>query len=182
LVLAPGNTADLFVDATLERGATAAIFLADARGESALARFVYEDAPPLRALPLGPPQPLPTNPLPARLDFAHALRRVWTIDRSLQLSTSPQPARFSVKRGRTVMLGLVNRQEFACAVHVHGHAFRLLDRLDDGWKPFWLATVLVDAKQTVRIAFMVDNPGKWLIECIGIDPPGSVTGGWFVVT
>jgi FtsP/CotA-like multicopper oxidase with cupredoxin domain len=97
-------------------------------------------------------------------------------------STLPQPARFSVKRGRAVMLGLVNRQEFACAVHVHGHAFRLLDRLDDGWKPFWLATVLVDAKQTVRIAFLVDNPGKWLIECVGIDPPGSVTGGWFEVT
>jgi FtsP/CotA-like multicopper oxidase with cupredoxin domain len=80
------------------------------------------------------------------------------------------------------MLALANRQEFACAVHVHGHAFRLLDRLDDGWKPFWLATVLVDARQTARIAFLADSPGKWLIECLGIDHPQSVTVGWFEVT
>jgi FtsP/CotA-like multicopper oxidase with cupredoxin domain len=65
---------------------------------------------------------------------------------------------------------------------VHGHAFRLLDRLDDGWKPFWLATVLVDAKQTARIAFLADNPGKWLMECVGIDHPESVAAGWFEVT
>jgi FtsP/CotA-like multicopper oxidase with cupredoxin domain len=182
VVLAPGNTADVFVDATLEPGATAAIFLADTGGEIALARLVYQDAMSLRAAPLRLPQPLPANPLPARLDFAHALRLDWPIDHSGHMSALPQPARFAVKRGRAVMLGLVNRQEFACAVHVHGHAFRLLDRLDDGWQPFWLTTVLVDAGQTVRIAFPADNPGKWLIESVGIDPTGSVTAAWFAVT
>jgi FtsP/CotA-like multicopper oxidase with cupredoxin domain len=53
--------------------------------------------------------------------------------------------------------------------------------LDDGWKPFWLGTVLVDAGQTVRIAFLAHNPGKWLIECRGIDHPQSVMAGWFEV-
>jgi FtsP/CotA-like multicopper oxidase with cupredoxin domain len=80
-----------------------------------------------------------------------------------------------------VTLAIVNHKEFACAVHVHGHPFRLLDRLDDGWKPFWLATVLVGAKQTARIAFLADNPGKWLIECAGIAQPQSVMAGWFEV-
>jgi FtsP/CotA-like multicopper oxidase with cupredoxin domain len=124
---------------------------------------------------------LPPNPLPERLDFTHALKLDWPIDQSARPPTMSQSARFSVKRGRTVMLGLVNRQKFACAVHVHGHGFRLLDRLDDGWKPFWLTTVLVDAGQTARIAFLADNPGKWLIECLGIDHPGSVEAGWFEV-
>ena len=102
----------------------------------------------------------------------------------LALPSTPPPellALFRAKRGRTVVLGLVNRQEVPCAVHVHGHAFRLLDRLDDGWKPFWLATMLVDARQTARIAFLADNSGKWLIECVAIDRPDSITAGWFEV-
>jgi hypothetical protein len=46
-------------------------------------------------------------------------------------------------------------------VHVHGHAFRLLDRLDDGWKPFWLATVLVDmpAKQRELLSWRTIRAG-----------------------
>jgi FtsP/CotA-like multicopper oxidase with cupredoxin domain len=180
--LAPGNTADLFIDATLEPGATAPILLVDGNAETPLARLVYERAPPLRPAPLAPPRPLPANPLPARLDLGHAVKLDWPIDDLARGTTTQQPARFRVKRGRTVMLALANRREFACATHVHGFPFRLLDRLDDGWKPFWLATVLVGAKQTAKIAFLADNPGKWLIECVGIDHPESVMAGWFEVT
>jgi FtsP/CotA-like multicopper oxidase with cupredoxin domain len=71
---------------------------------------------------------------------------------------------FSVQRGRTVMLALANPTAAAFAVHVHGHAFRLLDALDDGWKPFWLDSVVVTPQRTTRIAFVADNPGRWLIE------------------
>jgi FtsP/CotA-like multicopper oxidase with cupredoxin domain len=177
LILGPGNTADLFVDATLEPGAAAPILWADASGELAVARLVYDPAPPLRPEPLAPPAPLPANPLPPRLDLTHAVK----LDLALDDLARGTTARFKVKRGRTVMLALANRKEFACAVHVHGHAFRLLDRLDDGWKPFWLATVLVDARQTARIAFVADNRGKWLIECVGIDHPETVTACWFEV-
>jgi FtsP/CotA-like multicopper oxidase with cupredoxin domain len=190
IVLGPGNTADLFIDATLEPGATAPILLAEADQETALARLVYDGAPPIRAL-RAPPRRLPANPLPERLDLIHALKPVWPIDLTMAPREQPtlrqqpllreQPARFQVKRGRTVMLALTNRQASACAVHVHGHAFRLLDRLDDGWKPFWLATVLVDAGQTTRIAFLADNPGKWPIEWVGIGQSRSLAAGWFEV-
>ena len=122
--------------------------------------------------------------MPERLDLKHAVRLDWRIDdrpplRQQQLRE--QQAAFRVKRGRVVMLALINRKAFACAVHVHGHAFRLLDPLDDGWKPFWLATVLVEAGQTTRIAFLADNPGKWPIEWVAIDQPQSVMAGWFEV-
>ena len=181
IALGPGNTADLFIDATLEPGAVAPILLADA--DTPVARLVYDGAPAVRAALRPPPRPLAANPLPERLDFTHAVRLDWPInDRP---SGSPtlgrQPAAFRVRRGRTVMLGLSNRQASTRAVHVHGHAFRLLDRLDDGWKPFWLATVLVEAGQTTRIAFQADNPGKWPITCTGIGQPQAVTAGWFEV-
>jgi FtsP/CotA-like multicopper oxidase with cupredoxin domain len=43
---------------------------------------------------------------------------------------------------------------------LHGHHFRLLDRLD-GWKPYWLDTLVVAGRQTARIAFAADNPGRF---------------------
>ena len=50
-----------------------------------------------------------------------------------------------------------------------GHHFRLLDRLDDGWKPFWLDTLVVDAQQTQRIAFLAETPGSWLMQAKAMD-------------
>ena len=62
------------------------------------------------------------------------------------------------------MLALVNKTAALQMVHLHGHSVRLLDKLDDGWKPFWLDTVAVPPQETARVAFVADNPGKWLIE------------------
>ena len=51
--------------------------------------------------------------------------------------------------------------------HLHGHHFRLLDRLDDGWKPFWLDTLAIESGQTQRIAFAAEHAGRWLMEVDG---------------
>ncbi|MGB8741256.1 MAG: multicopper oxidase domain-containing protein, partial [Xanthobacteraceae bacterium] len=58
-------------------------------------------------------------------------------------------------------------------IHLHGHSFRLLDALDDGWKPFWLDTMPVAPGGKARIAFVADDPGKWLIEGWVAPTPGS---------
>ena len=60
---------------------------------------------------------------------------------------------FRAKAGRIVVLALTNRAAISTVFHLHGHHFRLLDRLDDGWKPFWLDTLAIDPGQTQRIAF-----------------------------
>jgi FtsP/CotA-like multicopper oxidase with cupredoxin domain len=86
---------------------------------------------------------------------------------------------FTVKRGRTVMLGISNPAPENRFIHLHGHSFRLLDALDDGWKPFWLDTMPVPSRGTARIAFVADNPGKWLIEGL-VTKTGA--GVWFEVT
>jgi hypothetical protein len=52
---------------------------------------------------------------------------------------------------------------------------------DDGWKPFWLDTVTVAARDTARIAFLADNPGKWLIRSQAIDRAGTAASVWFEV-
>ena len=107
--------------------------------------------------------------------------RLWTMAGAAS-SGHHGPPLFSVKRGRTVMLAFVNRTAFPHGMHVHGHHFRLLDNLDDGWKPFWLDTVLVAPQATARIAFVADNPGKWMIHCHMLEHHDTGMGAWFEVT
>jgi FtsP/CotA-like multicopper oxidase with cupredoxin domain len=182
VMLGPGNRVDLFVDCTLGAGELAAILLDDAGAEQPIASLVYAGEL-MRRRRLLDPEPLPPNPLPARLDLRGASRHDIALDALVPLPAplhEGAPA-FSVRRGRTVVLAFANRTDVAQSVHVHGHHFRLLDRLDDGWKPYWLDTLPLGPRQTDRVAFLADNPGKWLIEAQphAAQPP---TATWFGVT
>ena len=181
VALGPGNRVDLFIDATLAPGESAAIAVEAAGKETALARLVYAAAPPARPAPRPDPAPLPDNPLPRTIDLARALKVDVPVRSDMSAAAANGRPLFSLKRGRAVMLGLLNRADAAMAVHVHGHHFRLLDRLDDGWKPFWLDTLLIPAGQNDHVAFVADNPGKWQIDAQPLGPGGG-SPGWFEVT
>ena len=128
----------------------------------------------------GEPAPLPANPLPERMNFPGALRITLPIGGGNKAALDRMPL-FAATRGRTVVMALDNRDTAAHVVHLHGYHFRLLDRLDDGWKPYWLDTVLVEPRQTERIAFVADMPGKWAIDARAMDRTADVIA-WFEVT
>jgi FtsP/CotA-like multicopper oxidase with cupredoxin domain len=178
IVLAPGNRADVFVDAALSPGSIAPITFTRDRAESAVVRLVYGEMT-ARRMPLGDPAPLAANPLPVRMDFSRAVRVALPIEGGNATALAGMPL-FSAARGRTVVMAIENRDAGAHVVHLHGHHFRLLDRLDDGWKPYWLDTVAVERRETARIAFLADNPGRWLIEQQAIDGPAA-GANWFEV-
>ena len=183
IVLAPGNRADLFIELGLAPGATAPVLVDGGHGESEVARMVYATEPG-RGFVRPPVRALPGNALAERMDFARALRFVAALNPDAEpwpAGNPPSPL-FTAKRGRTVMLELRNPGEAPQAIHVHGHHFRLLDALDDGWKGYWLDTVLVAPGRSQRIAFVADNPGKWMIEGLGIAPRESWSASWFEVT
>ena len=179
ITLSPGNRADLFVDAVLEPGSIAPLVLQNDGVDLPIGRLVYAAQPPSRPAPRADAKPLPSNPLPERMDFRGALR----IDFPLDPDRAGMPAKplFAVKRGRTVQLAIKNGARAASVLHIHGHAVRLLDALDDGWKPFWLDTILCVPQQTTRVAFVADNPGKWLLQARGIGAARD-TITWFEVT
>jgi FtsP/CotA-like multicopper oxidase with cupredoxin domain len=175
IALAPGNRADLFVDVG---GADIAVGV----GNSApIARLVGG-----RSEPLADPTPLPANPLPERMEFRSAVRLDIPLEQAPRADVTTALAH--IRLGRTVTIAFANRSDFAQAVHLHGHPMRLLDRLDDGWKPYWLDTVLVPPRATIRVAFVADNPGKWLLELRRLAAPNvPISGasdslGWLEVT
>ena len=182
LVLAPGARADTFVDT-----ATSAAFVLhdgkEARRVGSLTISGYRE----RRAPLLPPLPLASNGLPEKLDLKGALRfdvalgapdAGWA--RTANFSTASEPA-FRAKTGRTVVLALKNPGPVTNVFHLHGHHFRLLDRLDDGWKPYWLDTLAIEPGQTQRIAFAATSPGRWLIESVVTDWAAPRLARWYGV-
>jgi FtsP/CotA-like multicopper oxidase with cupredoxin domain len=175
VVLAPGGRADVFIDATTPPGAASSILLHDGKEPRPIARLVGSSEPPIRSFPLPPAPALPSNGLPAQLDLKNALRIDLTLGgpqadwvTPANFASSAPPA-FRAKAGRTVVLALTNRAGIATVFHLHGHHFRLLDRLDDGWKPFWLDTLAIEPGQTQRIALSADYAGRWLMEATATD-------------
>ena len=67
------------------------------------------------------------------------------------------------------------------AVHARG-VFRLLHALDDGWEPYFLDTVLVPEDRTVRIAFVADTPGRWLLASTILERFDAGLWTWIEVT
>jgi len=189
VMLGPGNRLDLFVDTTLAAGDSASILIEQPIGDVRVARLVYDRTPPARVMRRPDPSPLPANPLPLRMGFEQAVRvRIDLADDEAAVQGGPWAVTalasaplFSVRPGHTAILTLINRGAIPQAVHVHGHHFRLLDNLDDGWKPFWLDTLTVPGGQTIRLAFVADNPGRWPIERRSLAQGRPTFTAWFEV-
>jgi FtsP/CotA-like multicopper oxidase with cupredoxin domain len=187
LVLAPGTRVDAFIDATAPAGSTSSILLHDGKEARSIARLIASNEPPLRDAPLPAAPPLPSNGLPAQLDLKNALRidltlggpqTGWVTPANFAASAAPA---FRARAGRTVVLALTNRADAPEIFHLHGHHFRLLDRLDDGWKPFWLDTLAIESGQTLRVAFAAEYAGRWLMEAMATDWAAPRLVRWYSV-
>ena len=185
LVLAPGGRADVFIDVTTAAGTETPILLHDGNQARPIGKIRVSSEPPIRPAPLPPAPPLPSNALPERLDLKNATR----VDVALggPQSNWVAPKEFATKdplafrAGRTVVLALANPGPLPTVFHLHGHHFRLLDRLDDGWKPFWLDTLTIEPGQTQRIAFLAEYPGRYLIESVATDWTAQRLVRWYAV-
>jgi FtsP/CotA-like multicopper oxidase with cupredoxin domain len=187
VVLAPGGRLDAFIDLTNPAGSVIPVLLHDGKEGRPIGKIVVSSESPIRPAPLPPAPPLPSNGLPERLDLKNATR----IDLPLggppgdwvppaKFNAAAPPA-FRVKGGRTMVLALSNRAAIATVFHLHGHHFRLLDRLDDGWKPFWLDTLAIEPGQTQRIAFLAEYPGRYLVESVATDWAAPRLVRWYAV-
>lgn len=186
----PGTRYDLLIDLPEEEGAKASVIALIGQGLT-LASVTTKGAKLGQARP--PIGPIGENKLlPAEVKLQNALRRdvvitggafvpkdapkdkptpepvytgdpqkIWMVNGTS--ATAGLAPIFSVKRGQVVVLALRNDTAFPQSLHLHGHCFRLLHPLDDGWEPYWLDTFQLLEGRTARIAFLADNPGRWLV-------------------
>jgi hypothetical protein len=187
VVLAPGGRIDVFIDITATAGTETLILLHDGKEARPIGKIRVASEPPIRPTPLPPAPPLPSNGLPERLDLKNAIRADLALGGPAgdwvppaKFSATAPPA-FRAKAGRVVVLALTNRAAIASVFHLHGHHFRLLDRLDDGWKPFWLDTLAIEPGQTQRIAFLAEYAGRYLIESVATDWAAPRLVRWYAV-
>lgn len=201
LPFAPGTRYDIFFDLPREAGASAAIVALIGEGLPVVAFTTSGRAAAERPDVVA----LPANPaLPPEIKLQNALRpeltieggaakgadgqpvypadpaRIWTVNG--HAGSAAAPPLFSARRGQPVVMGITNRTGFVQPVHLHGHVFRLLHSLDDGWEPYWLDTMQVPEGRTLRVAFMADNPGRWTFGSTVLERFDSGLWGTFQVS
>jgi FtsP/CotA-like multicopper oxidase with cupredoxin domain len=202
LPFAPGTRYDLFVDLPAGAGQKAAVTGLVGPGLP-LVEFLTRagpaqpERPPIRALP-------PNKALPAEIKLQNAVRKnvvvaggatrgvngepvyhgnpraIWTMNGAP--GSAATPPLFTARRGAPVVIGITNKTGFPQPIHLHGHVFRLLHALDDGWEPYWLDTFQVPEGKTLQIAFLADNPGKWMLGSTVLERLDTGLWGWFEVT
>ena len=84
-------------------------------------------------------------------------------------------------RNTPVTLTLRNRSDVVQPMHVHGHCWRLLHDLDDGWDPYWRDSVLLAPGRTKHVAFIADNPGRWALVSGDLRRQDAGLSTWFEV-
>ena len=159
----------------------------------------------------GQPAPLPANPLPTKLDLAGAqavdllmeggamgnmaqamhkgrmmdIRElvragfVWSFNGVAGMTEAPL---FTARLGRTVTVDLRNDTAWPHAMHFHGHHVKVVERNgratnNDAWKD----TVLLDRQESAKVAFVADNPGKWMVHCHMLEHQAAGMSTWFNV-
>lgn len=89
---------------------------------------------------------------------------------------------FRAVRGRTVRLEMTNLSRFAHAIHLHGHHFEVLTRSGAlNTAGDIRDTVLIGAEETIEIAYVADNPGRWMLHCHMLAHQAAGMMGWFDV-
>jgi FtsP/CotA-like multicopper oxidase with cupredoxin domain len=190
LPFGPGTRYDLLVDLPPEAGAAGAVMALIGDGLPLVEIVTAGEKRP--ALPAVAPL-APNSKLPDAIKLQNATRKdviikgdpkaanaPWTINGAAGTPSGPPLIR--VKRGSPVVLALTNQTSLAQPMHLHGHAFRLLHALDDGWEPYFLDTVQVPENRTTRIAFVADNPGKWLLASTVMERFDAGLWTWIEVT
>ena len=207
LVLAPGQRADLMVDAVAEPGEQAVLYSREREGSFVLGTFTIEGTARSERLPA--PPPLAPNPVPALGNLARARRatlhmeggamggmrdsrmggrmlamrelaqagKLWALNGEVEM---PEEPLFTAEGGETWLLRIINQTAWPHGMHLHGHHFRQV-RSDRSPGPL-RDTLLMNPEETVEIGLVADNPGDWLLHCHTLEHSVSGMKTWFRVS
>ena len=101
----------------------------------------------------------------------------WALSGQVGMTDTPFA---SLDRGETVRVKLTNDTAFAHAMHLHGMHFRQV--AEDGSLGPMRDTILSYPDEPLEIAFVADNPGKWLFHCHMLGHAASGMTTWINVS
>ena len=208
MILAPAQRIDLIVDVTAEPGGEAAL-LRDDRGDEwgVQVRVAVKGEAARNARPA--PAALPPNPrmdVPGVADARRIELRMeggamggmqsarhmgkdrgfrdlaqqgqfWAFNGVVGRTETPLA---TLARGETARLAITNDTAFPHAMHLHGMHFR--EVAQDGTLGPLRDTILSMPDQPTEIAFVADNPGRWLFHCHMLAHAASGMTTWLNVT
>ena len=106
-------------------------------------------------------------------------KQVWALNGIANIGENPM---FEAKRDQTIIIDFLNDTSFMHAMHIHGHHFKILSRngtVDQ--EQAWRDTFMIGPESTTTIAFVADNPGKWLLHCHMLEHASGGMNTWFKV-
>ncbi|CAA0087552.1 Multicopper oxidase MmcO [Zhongshania aliphaticivorans] len=183
-----GMRLDLGYISPNEIGAEIPIF--DMKGRFGLEICRLKTVPPTKTskVKMGIPA-LPLNPVPApdllsaktlnfAFEWAGALspsntkgqvdHNFWLINRRAWSDHShqdlPDPLAI-LKLGKSYIFELHNATPHHHPIHLHGLIFTVLESDKKDITPFHTDTILLEKNEHAKIAFVADNPGKWMFHC-----------------
>ncbi|NNF70692.1 MAG: multicopper oxidase family protein [Rhodobacteraceae bacterium] len=205
-LLAPAQRIDLIVDVTAQTGGAGHI-VQQGRNES-FSQVAFEVGGESARARRDTAQPLPAN-AHATPDLAQArelellmqggamggMRGAMMVGRMSSMRDMAQSGNFwalngavagmdgaplaALSRGETVRLKINNDTAFPHAMHLHGMHFREI--APDGSLGALRDTTLLDRGEVREIAFVADNPGKWLLHCHMLSHAASGMMTWIDV-
>lgn len=92
----------------------------------------------------------------------------WTINRrawqGMSAQSIPEPVA-NLKLGGHYVFNLRNVTPHAHPIHLHGYTWKVLESNKREITPYHTDTVLLEKNERVKVAFVADNPGRWMYHC-----------------
>ena len=77
------------------------------------------------------------------------------------------PPLFEAKKAETIILEFSNKTSFPQPVHIHGHVWKLIESDGAAFSDSnWTDTAVVPGLSTAKLAFVADNPGRWVLQSL----------------
>ena len=124
--------------------------------------FVFAPAGSDRATIVAADPVLPAGPLCLSSDDFWTINATSWPDR--EHSRIPPPLAM-LERGRSYVFRLKNGSQLIHPIHIHGHTFTVLGSDQRSLPVHHADTVLLLPDETVEVAFVADNPGRWMFHC-----------------
>lgn len=211
MLFSPAQRIDLAVEVDPEHKGEASLRSLRRDGSDEIAGFKIEP-PSTVGSKLMKLKRLPENPLPKTVDLSSALKvdvkmeggamgrmrsaiykgeklgidelinvkHIWAL---AGIAGLPEKPLFSAKRGQSVVINMINDTAWPHPMHIHGFHFKAVER---NGKPKsdapWRDTELIMPREKVSMAFVADNPGKWLLHCHTLEHTAAGMITWFEVT